>query len=98
MEPPLSLLEKQDLLPGSLPQEAQPPSWRVRAAGRWGIPPCRPQGVNMDQTHRDSGCQTPFLYLILLYNTILSVVGFNFDVLAIPHSKIARVLNKTRVF
>lgn len=40
----------------------------------------------------------PVLYLSLLYNTILSVVGFNFDVLAIPHSKIARVLNKTRVF
>lgn len=34
----------------------------------------------------------PVLYLSLLYNTILSVVGFNFDVLAIPHSKIARVL------
>lgn len=40
----------------------------------------------------------PVLYLILLYNTISSVVGFDFDVLAVPHSKIARVLNKTRVF
>lgn len=40
----------------------------------------------------------PVLYLLLLYNTMVSVVGSNFYILAIPHSKIARVLNKTRVF